>query len=335
MTPATHTLDEVDKRLLEEIQQRFPLDHRPFQILGEKLGLSEQACVERIDRLKTTQVIRRISAIFDARALGYQITELAMKVDPARVDDAARLVSQHPGVSYVDALNDAFNLWVIVAVPPAETLEHSTTALHTLARAEETIALPTLRLYKGGARRGVSDVGAWPDRPADVYEEPPRGVPKPALTEADIRFIRIAQEDLPLLELPFAVWAEQAERTEEEIFAWVKRAEHLGYLQTFAALVSHPEGAGLIDAMVVWHVPPQDVDAVGEEAARFREVTRCYRRPVFPSWPYALFTVIRAPTSAACMDVARRIEERAGRVPHKHLFLTREYTRTRLKLFSS
>lgn len=327
-------LDDVDRRLLEELQLRFPIDHRPFQILGEKLGLSEQACVERIDRLKTTQVIRRISAIFDARALGYQVTELAMNVDPMRMDDSARLVSQHAGVSHVDALNDTFNLWVIVAVSPAGSLEQAANALHTLAKADETIALPTMRLYKGGTRRGVTDVGAWPDRPADIYEEPQRGVPKPTLTETDIQCIRIAQEDLPLMELPFAVWAEQAERSEEEFFAWMRRAEHLGYLQTFAALVSHPEGAGLTDAMVVWQVPPQDVDAVGEEAARFREVTRCYRRPVFPNWPYALFTVIRAPTSAACMDVAKRIEERAGHFPHKHLFLTREYTRTRLNVFS-
>jgi DNA-binding Lrp family transcriptional regulator len=332
MTPAAHTLDDVDRRLLEQIRLRFPVDHRPFQILGEKVGLSEQACVERIDRLKAAQVISAICAVFDARALGYQVMELAMKVDPARVDDSARIVSQDARVSRVEALNDSFNLWVTVAVPPAESLEQAVGVLHALAGAEETIALPTVRLYKAGAKHGATDAGSWPDQPEEVFAEPQRGVPRPALTEADIRFIRIAQDDLPLLELPFAVWAEQAESTEEELFAWVRRAEHLGYLRGFAALLSPPEPMRLTDAMVVWQVPPQEVDAVGEEAARFREVIRCYCRPVFPNWPYALFTVIRAPTSAACMDVAKRIEERVGRLPHKHLVLTREYKRTHLKL---
>ena len=58
MTTTTQTFDDTDKALLTELQKRFPIDHRPFQVLGEKLGLSEQDCLERITRLKANQVIR-------------------------------------------------------------------------------------------------------------------------------------------------------------------------------------------------------------------------------------------------------------------------------------
>ena len=63
-------------------------------------------------------------------------------------------------------------------------------------------------------------------------------------------------------------------------------------------------------------------------------MSHCYRRPVYPSWPYALFTMIHAETHSACMAVVARIEERAGRFPHKSLFSTKEYKKIRVKYFT-
>src|SRR3989338_2098156 len=149
-TATTQTFDDVDKALLTEVQKSFPVDHRPFQTLGERLGISEQACLERISRLKSIQVIRQLSAIFDTRTLGYQSTLAAMKVDTARVDEAAEVVNQHPGVSHNYKRNDVFNMWFTVAVPPGDSLEQTVRTLHALAKAEDTLMLPTLRLYKIG-----------------------------------------------------------------------------------------------------------------------------------------------------------------------------------------
>jgi DNA-binding Lrp family transcriptional regulator len=333
-TTATQTFDEVDKALLTEVQKSFPIDHRPFHVLGEKLGISEQACLERIGRLKATQVIRQLSAIFDTRALGYQSTLAAMKVDPSRVDEAAEVVNQHPGVSHNYKRNDPFNIWFTIAVPPGDSLEHTVNILHTLAKAEETIILPTLRLYKIGVKLDLTGQEAALESPEDIYDEKRRMAAKPPLTPQDIRFIRILQEDLPLLEIPFAVWAEQAESTEEELFAWAKKMEHLGYMRRFAAILHHRNAGFKANAMVVWEVPQEQVDAVGEQMALFREVSHCYRRPVYPNWPYPLFTMIHAETYSGCMDIVKRIEERVGQFPHKNLFSTKEYKKIRVKYFT-
>src|SRR3989338_7292154 len=252
----TQTFDDVDKALLTEVQKSFPVDHRPFQTLGQKLGISEQACLERISRLKADQVIRQLSAIFDTRALGYQSTLAAMKVDSARVDEAAEVINRHPGVSHNYKRNDPFNIWFTVAVPPSDSLEQVVQILHTLAKAEETIVLPTLRLYKIGVKLDLTGQEASLESPEEIYNEQRRMSAKPPLTEQDIRFIRIMQEDLPVLELPYAVWAEQAEATEEELFAWARKMEHLGYLRRFAAILHHRNAGFKANAMVVWQVPP-------------------------------------------------------------------------------
>ena len=333
-TATTQTFDDTDKALLTEVQKLFPVDHRPFQVLGEKLGLSEQQCLERLERLKATKVIRQISAIFDTRALGYQSTLAAMRVDQARVDEAADVINQHPGVSHNYKRNDPFNIWFTVAVPPGDSLEQVVNILHALARAEETIILPTLRLYKIGVKLDLTGQEAPLENADDIYNEQRRNAPKPPLTEQDIRCIRVLQEDLPLLELPFAVLAEQAELSEQELFAWTKRMEHLGYMRRFAAILHHRNAGFLANAMVVWQVPQEQADVCGEQMALFREVSHCYRRPVYPNWPYPLFTMIHAETYAACMDVVRRIEERIGRFPHKSLFSTKEYKKVRVKYFT-
>ena len=252
MTTATQTFDEVDKALLTEVQKQFPIDHRPFQILGEKLGISEQQCLGRVARLKTDKVIRQLSAIFDTRALGYQSTLAAMKADPARVDEAAEVVNQHPGVSHNYKRNDPFNIWFTVAVPPTDSLERVVKILHTLAKAEETIILPTLRLYKIGVKLDLTGKQDALENQEDIYDEKRRMAAKPPLTEQDIRFIRIMQEDLPMLEMPYVVWAEQADVSEEELFAWAHTMEHLGYMRRFAAILHHRNAGFLANAMVVW-----------------------------------------------------------------------------------
>ncbi|MBI3319767.1 MAG: Lrp/AsnC family transcriptional regulator, partial [Candidatus Omnitrophica bacterium] len=134
-------LDSIDRTLLTEVQAHFPIAHRPFAELGKTTGLSEQACLDRVGRLKSQKVIRQLSAIFDTRTLGYQSTLAAMRVDPARVDEAAEVINQHPGVSHNYKRNDPFNIWFTVAVPPTDSLEQTVNILHTLAKADETILL--------------------------------------------------------------------------------------------------------------------------------------------------------------------------------------------------
>src|SRR5262245_53726225 len=188
-TTATQTFDDLDKALLTEVQKAFPVGHRPFQQLGEKLGISEQECLERVSRLKATKVIRQLSAIFDTRALGYQSTLAAMRVDPERCDETAEVVNQHPGVSHNYKRNDPFNIWFTVAVPPSDSLEQVVKILHRLAKAEETIILPTLRLYKIGVKLDLTGREAPLESAEDIYDEKRRMSAKPALTEQDIALI--------------------------------------------------------------------------------------------------------------------------------------------------
>ncbi len=332
MRTTIQPLDATDQALLAAVQKQVPIDHRPFEFLGERLGLSEQECLDRIGRLKSRGIILKLSAALDGRALGYQQTLAAMKVDPSRVSGAVSALTLHPGVWYCDQRHDPFNLWLALAAPPSDSLEQTLKVLHVLAGASETILLPALSVYKQSGRDAEEA-----DLPAEALATSPddeqRVMPKPPFTEQDLRRLRLIQADLPLIELPFAVWAEQLDTTEDELFAWLKRAEHAGYLLRFAAAVHLRAPGPFTHTRVVWQPDEAAVDATARSMIQFREVTDCYRHPIYSSWQHALFTIIRAESDAACLDVVQRIEQRIGATPHKHLFTLKVYKRASVKFF--
>lgn len=57
----------LDRKLLEMLQNDFPLTPDPFYDLAEALETDVDEIGERIQRLKESGIIRRIGAIFDAK----------------------------------------------------------------------------------------------------------------------------------------------------------------------------------------------------------------------------------------------------------------------------
>jgi DNA-binding Lrp family transcriptional regulator len=79
-------LDDIDKKLLNDIQWVFPLADRPYLEIAEKHGISEQEVMRRVAALKEMGLIRQINAIFDTRRLGYKSALVAFSVKPDKLD---------------------------------------------------------------------------------------------------------------------------------------------------------------------------------------------------------------------------------------------------------
>ena len=60
-------LDELDRKILREMQRDCA---QPVEELGEKVGLSRNACWRRVKRLEETGIIRARVALADPAALG-------------------------------------------------------------------------------------------------------------------------------------------------------------------------------------------------------------------------------------------------------------------------
>jgi len=71
-------IDDIDQRLLTAVQQGLAITSRPYQALGERLGLNEQQVLERLARLQNTGLIKRLGVIVKHRQLGYRANAMVV-----------------------------------------------------------------------------------------------------------------------------------------------------------------------------------------------------------------------------------------------------------------
>lgn len=114
-------MDKTDKQLLQIIQYDFPLDNRPYKVIGEKLSLSEREVIERIEKLKEDKIIRRIGGIFSSKKLGYTSLLCAIKVPSEDVTKVSEVLNAYPGITHNYERDHAYNIWFTLITENEET----------------------------------------------------------------------------------------------------------------------------------------------------------------------------------------------------------------------
>ncbi len=140
-------LDSVDRRILGVIQSRFPLESRPYAVIGEELGLAEEEVLERVRALKKRKIIRRLGANFQSAKLGFRSSLCAAKVPDAALEAFIAEVNRHPGVTHNYLRDHAYNVWFTLIAPSWEALCDT---LEGISRSTgiAVLNLPATRLYK-------------------------------------------------------------------------------------------------------------------------------------------------------------------------------------------
>lgn len=319
----------LDKHLLNLAQKEVPLVPEPFAAIAAQLDISESDVLARLGRWRDEEkVIRQISAIFDTRKLGYRSMLVAQKIPADRIDAAAEIVNAHPGVSHNYERDHEFNLWFTVATPPGMSLEAHVDALHELTRAETTRMLPTLKMFKIEVRLDMETGVSNADGP------PPPKVELPELTDDDIRAIRALQQDMPLVSRPFAVEAEGAGMTEDELLSYASKFVADGRMRRCAAILAHRRAGFLANGMGVWKMEEAEAEQLGHKIAAFPQVTHCYQRPTYDDWPYRVFSMVHARTSEKVREVIETISAETGLPEYDILFSTKEFKKTRVPYFT-
>jgi DNA-binding Lrp family transcriptional regulator len=89
-----------DAALIRAIQDGLPLVERPFALIGERLGLDEQAVIERIERLLAAGAIKRFGVVVRHQELGYRANGMAVwDIPDARVDQLGDCIGRMPFVT--------------------------------------------------------------------------------------------------------------------------------------------------------------------------------------------------------------------------------------------
>ena len=148
------------------------------------------------------------------------------------------------------------------------------------------------------------------------------------LSDADNRLIAAIQNGLPLAPRPWAEIGARLNMPETEVIERMEALQENGYIKRLGIVVRHHELGYNANAMVVWDVPDDRVQAVGDALGRQRCVTLCYQRPRrLPHWPYNLFCMIHGKDRQRVLDYIDQITGELGlqEIPREVLFSGRRF----------
>lgn len=109
------SLDDTDRAILNATQGGLPVVSHPFAQVAHRLGISEDALVDRIARLREIGAITRFGPFYDAEAMGGAFCLCAMAVPADRFDAVVTLINAHPEVAHNYERAHRFNVWFVLA----------------------------------------------------------------------------------------------------------------------------------------------------------------------------------------------------------------------------
>ena len=329
-------LDETDKRLMNLLQSRFPLDPEPFALVAGEADLELDDVLGRTQRLLDGRIIREITPIFDTRALGYDSMLVAAKVDSENPQRAARMVNAHPGVSHNYLRTHDFNLWFTIATPPDSKLglKGSIEALMEETGAISMRELPTLVLFK--INMNLEMEGGTDALEAAVEAAPPRELEAQPYDATDEAIIKTLQGPMKAVERPYDEAAAELGMTTEELLDRLRGMVDRKILRRVAAILYHRRAGFSANGMGVWKVPEDQILEVGGIMAATRGVSHCYQRPTYDDWPYSVFTMAHGRSKEECDAVLDSIAEKCDMGPDDRstLYSSTEYKKIRLHYFT-
>lgn len=151
-------MDKLDRRILQELQDDFPLEAGPYEIVADRLRVSREELWNRIEHLLDEGVIRRIGASIDSKKFGFRSTLAAVSVEPELIDRAAETIGRFHEVTHSYLRSDTFNIWFTIIAVDDKRIEEILEQIRDSLSLEKSkvLNLPVKRLFKLDARFRIS-----------------------------------------------------------------------------------------------------------------------------------------------------------------------------------
>ena len=319
-------MTDSEKRILTQLQRGIEITSRPF----------EEGVVELMKQAQADGLLRRFGGIFDARRLGYKSLLCALDVPEGQIEEKAAVISAHPGVTHCYERTplhggDYPNLWFTLAVLHDE-FDSELKALNVELRTpnSELCELPAIRRFKIDVVFNLNTVERDETFPGNVISS---DVSFLEFSEEEKTLVRALDQQLPLVEKPFAAVAEQLGQSEEWVLSTLRDWQEQGVLRRIGAVLYHRQAGFKANAMCVWPVDENEIPDAGRRVAARPEVTHCYQRPRLDAFPFDLYAMIHTASWEETEALFEDISESCG-LSGGGLFTSgREFKKSSMKYF--
>lgn len=133
-------LDKLSQQIINAYQRGFPVCSRPFEVLAQQFGVSEQAVIDCLQALNDSQVLSRLGPVFDHKKAGAS-TLAAVAVPNEKMDEIAEIINQFDEINHNYAREHDYNLWFVVTASDQSALDLAINNIE-IATGYEVLVLP-------------------------------------------------------------------------------------------------------------------------------------------------------------------------------------------------
>jgi DNA-binding Lrp family transcriptional regulator len=125
-------MDEIDKQIINTLQDGFPICESPYQQVAAHLGLGEQGLIARLQALLNNGTLTRFGPLYNAEQMGGALTLAAVKAPKERFDEVVEIINSFPEVAHNYARSHELNMWFVIATEAPEQIQQTINAIERL-----------------------------------------------------------------------------------------------------------------------------------------------------------------------------------------------------------
>ncbi|SCZ58187.1 Lrp/AsnC family transcriptional regulator [Thiohalomonas denitrificans] len=115
-------LNELDRRIINELQRGFPVSETPYADVAGRLGTTEAALLARLQQMLDDGILTRFGPLYHAEKMGGGLTLAAMAIPAADFESVAESVNGFPEVAHNYARDHRLNMWFVLATESPERI---------------------------------------------------------------------------------------------------------------------------------------------------------------------------------------------------------------------
>jgi len=139
-------LDQIDRAVVNRLQNGLPVCERPYLQAADALGIDEMDLITRLRRLLDAGVLTRFGPLYQIERAGGAFMLAAMQVPTEDVERVAAIVNSRAEVAHNYLRDHRFNLWFVLAGESLEGIENAKSWIEAQT-GYPVVAMPKLREY--------------------------------------------------------------------------------------------------------------------------------------------------------------------------------------------
>lgn len=351
-------MTELEQRILDIIQDGFPIEDRPYAVIGKLVDEDEQTVFEAVEKLRTSGVIRRIGGVYDTKRLGLvsrlcagRVPESDRDFDGAtdrpqtELEKFAAVVMDVPAITHNYVRSHEYNVWFTVIAENEPALQSIVDKLMKVTALHDVHSMPAKKMFKintvmGKAAGSKQESDEKVGRHGMGGESSGKAAP---LSEMDKARIRLLSGDLPHSLTPFTDLFQgvilSGAKNLETILGEARADLTSKRMRRFGAVLRHQQAGFPCNAMVCFDIGTSgefsmDTSAAGAVLAANPHVSHCYERPAFEGFPYNVYGMFHAQSDEELSQFVTEATATLGNPKYVVLHSVRELKKTSYKYFT-